>query len=221
MADARQAIASMIAGEQAITQQLQDIGTVITIESNLEWMDANLNRISEANRPAVQADVNNSRTLLLNDKPAEADAARKEAQGKLLGQLSAVLPGKMTAQNMQFNATLPEPPKRQLHERLASFAAGTSPQWQAGKLVGLVLLGLFTLYAKDPTFGSNGLFDYFSIAVWGLSADVAQRTLQGLQLPTCGVHVVQPGNVRGHPKKSSLPQADSRHAPDQTSSRCR
>lgn len=104
-----------------------------TIESNLEWIDANLNRISKANRAAVLAYVNNSRTLLLDDKPAEADAARKEARGKLLGQLSAVLLGKMTAQNMQFNATLPEPPKRQLHERLASSAAGTPIHLQAGK----------------------------------------------------------------------------------------
>lgn len=46
----------------------------------------------------------------------------------------------------------------------------------------LEILGLFTLYAKKSTFGSNGLFDYFSVAVWGLSADIAQRTLQGLQI---------------------------------------
>lgn len=108
---------------------------------------------------------------------------------------AGALPARMTAVNMQFNAVLPQAPKRQIHERIASFAAGAPPQLPVGRhgfvkdlmfvvlLVGLVIVGLYSLYTKNATFGSNGLFDYFSLAVWGLSADVAQRTLQGLQLP--------------------------------------
>jgi hypothetical protein len=51
-------------------------------------------------------------------------------------------------------------------------------------LVGLALLGLQTLYVNSgSTFGSAGLYDYLGLFLWGLSADVAQRTLQNLQMP--------------------------------------
>lgn len=47
----------------------------------------------------------------------------------------------------------------------------------------LVLLGLQTLYINaGATFGAGGLYDYLGLFIWGLSADVAQRTLQNLQL---------------------------------------
>ena len=54
-------------------------------------------------------------------------------------------------------------------------------------LVGLALLGLQTLYVNaGSTFGAGGLYDYLGLFLWGLSADVAQRTLQSLQLPRQG-----------------------------------
>jgi len=50
-------------------------------------------------------------------------------------------------------------------------------------LVGLALLGLQTLYVNaGSTFGADGLYDYLGLFLWGLSADVAQRILQSLQL---------------------------------------
>ncbi len=197
MADARQAIAAMTEGETALTQQLQDIGTAITIESNLEWITANLDRIPPADREAVLSDVNNSRTLLLGDNLSDADVARKKAQADLLSKLSAagLLPQEITAQNMDFNSVPLPSPRRAMYARIASFLAGAPAHLPRGKhafvkdlmsialLVGLIILGLYTLYINNPTFGASRLFDYFGIAVWGLSADVAQRTLQGLQLP--------------------------------------
>jgi hypothetical protein len=48
-------------------------------------------------------------------------------------------------------------------------------------LVGLVILGMQTLYARPGVpFGLNGVFDYLALFVWGVSAEVAQRTLQQL-----------------------------------------
>lgn len=45
-------------------------------------------------------------------------------------------------------------------------------------LVGLVILGLQTLYfSAGTTFGVNGVYDYFGLFVWGVSSEVAQRTL--------------------------------------------
>jgi hypothetical protein len=44
----------------------------------------------------------------------------------------------------------------------------------------LVGLGLKTLYVGNASFGSNGFVDYFGLVLWGLSADVAARTLTTL-----------------------------------------
>lgn len=49
-------------------------------------------------------------------------------------------------------------------------------------LIGLLVVGLNALYIdKGLTFGANPLTDYFALVFWGLSADVASRTLSNLQ----------------------------------------
>lgn len=47
-------------------------------------------------------------------------------------------------------------------------------------LVGLVALGFDTLYAKNAVFGANAISDYVALFFWGVSADVASRTLGNL-----------------------------------------
>ena len=47
----------------------------------------------------------------------------------------------------------------------------------------LVAIGLQTLYLSSATFGSAGVWDYLSLVLWGMSADIAQRTLQDLPAP--------------------------------------
>ena len=47
--------------------------------------------------------------------------------------------------------------------------------------IGLLIVGLYALYVKNSTFGADIVYDYFSLLAWGLSADIAQRTLQNLQ----------------------------------------
>lgn len=50
-------------------------------------------------------------------------------------------------------------------------------------LVLLTLLGLQTLYVNaGATFGVGGLYDYLGLFIWGITADIAQRTL--FNLPT-------------------------------------
>jgi hypothetical protein len=46
-------------------------------------------------------------------------------------------------------------------------------------LLALCAIGLYILYVKVPTFGASGLYEYLGLFVWGLGADVAQRTLTG------------------------------------------
>lgn len=56
------------------------------------------------------------------------------------------------------------------------------PLLYAVLLVGLTIVGLNTLYIeKGETFGSRPLSDYLGLLLWGLSADVASRSLSGLQ----------------------------------------
>jgi hypothetical protein len=52
-------------------------------------------------------------------------------------------------------------------------------------LVFLVFVGLETLYVKEgATFGAGGASDYVALMLWGLSADVASRTLTTLRGPS-------------------------------------
>jgi hypothetical protein len=78
--------------------------------------------------------------------------------------------------------------------RLLAFASGgrilgaRMRYWLLRPLFYLLLLlllsvvGLQSLYINSgATFGSAGFYDYLGLFLWGLSADVAQRTLQSLQ----------------------------------------
>jgi hypothetical protein len=47
--------------------------------------------------------------------------------------------------------------------------------------LGLLVIGFQTLYVNQgATFGSNGIFDYVGLILWGLTADVASRGLGNL-----------------------------------------
>ena len=47
-------------------------------------------------------------------------------------------------------------------------------------LIGLLAVGLKALYIDNPTFGASPFTDFFGLVFWGLSTDVASRTLSGL-----------------------------------------
>ena len=49
-------------------------------------------------------------------------------------------------------------------------------------LILLASVGLYNSYVKNATFGVEGYFDYLALFLWGISADVAQKTLQNLTL---------------------------------------
>lgn len=53
-------------------------------------------------------------------------------------------------------------------------------------LLGLLALGLKTLYLDNPVFGADPFSDFLGLMFWGLSADVASRTLSGLRINTAG-----------------------------------
>jgi F0F1-type ATP synthase membrane subunit b/b' len=49
-------------------------------------------------------------------------------------------------------------------------------------LLGLLALGLKTIYVDNPIFGANPFTDFLGLMFWGLSADMASRTLSGLRI---------------------------------------
>lgn len=49
-------------------------------------------------------------------------------------------------------------------------------------IIGLTLVGLNTLYIeKGETFGARPMSDYLTLFLWGLSADVASRSVSSLR----------------------------------------
>jgi hypothetical protein len=58
-------------------------------------------------------------------------------------------------------------------------------------LLGLVALGMKTLYVDNPVFGVNLFADMLGLIFWGISSDVASRTLSGLQLPNAPAPVTR------------------------------
>ena len=84
----------------------------------------------------------------------------------------------------------------------------------------LILQGFKSFYidAGGAAFGSGGLYDNIPLFLWGLSADVAQRTLQGSSLarwdapppaagPASGTSRPCRTEVRSKPVRSGLPEA--------------
>jgi hypothetical protein len=69
---------------------------------------------------------------------------------------------------------------------LAEQATAEARLWFVRPLLAILLyvllvgVGLKTLYLTDASFGHNGFLDYFGLVLWGLSADVAARTLSSL-----------------------------------------
>ena len=50
-------------------------------------------------------------------------------------------------------------------------------------LIVLASVGFYSSYIGKATFGAEGYFDYLSLFMWGISSDVAQKSLQNITLP--------------------------------------
>jgi len=125
---------------------------------------------------------------------AKADFANAE---KDLDNINNQLPGGTLSPAMEFAApaSIPVmPAKRNPLARSLSWLSGSEPLDGSFLytyirpflflllLVLLASVGLYNSYVKNATFGVEGYFDYLSLFLWGLSADVAQKTLQNLSL---------------------------------------
>lgn len=145
-------------------------------------------KFQDAERAIGEAD-----TLLQQAGMADVDDA--DAQQMRMVQ-NAVADAAEEAERVRKVHEAPPPARPGMPARLLAAVAGTDllsaearflfwrPLFFLLLLVLLVLLGLKTLYIDaGANFGVEGIYDYLGLFLWGLSADVMQRTLQNLQLP--------------------------------------
>ena len=125
-----------------------------------------------------------------------ADAADPAEVVRVESALASAREARITGQEADkvFNVTPARIPGRP--ERLLATLAGSDLMsagarfWVLRPIFFLLLLllltfmGLKSLYIDNGTsFGVGGLYDYLGLFLWGLSADVVQRTLQNVSLP--------------------------------------
>ena len=124
-------------------------------------------------------------TTLMGDENVPDPAVKEAAEAAK----NATIAGPVTAGTIT-------PAKIPLHKRVTRFLADFSgvvddlepetARWVLQPLLwlvlvlGLVALGLKSLYIDNPTFGANAA-DYVSLIFWGMSSDVASRALGSLK----------------------------------------
>jgi hypothetical protein len=193
---ARQDIAAMVKTAGDLTTQVADISTAIDLEKSLERLETQAKSLDPASQADVQTHLDAARSAFLKQDFAGAEKERQNAQGLVLEGLStkpAAAPVRAIMSRLAF-ATRQPTRERPMGLRVTQAIAGSEKTGPEVKfaiakpvlfvllLIGLLVLGMYTLYIKNTTFGADILYDYFSLLAWGLSADVAQRTLQNLPL---------------------------------------
>jgi len=175
--------------------------SLVTLERQLD--KSGLDALSEELEPNIQS----ARQALLDEKIEQAEQLRGEVETRLRqaqedGTMGAAadLFEKLLAAFRDSGARLTEaeatqPPGRPGGDRwgwLAQLMAALSGArlisadvryWLVRPLLWLILLVTLSLLGLQTLYVNAGTDDYLGLFLWGLSADVAQRTLQNLQLP--------------------------------------
>ena len=147
---------------------------------------------------ALERDAHAKETLDAIDQLLDSVAVHGEPKAEGLEQIKTALKG--AALNLEQTANqlsvLPEAPAflESLQELLIDLSGLTEqvrpestfwfvrPLLYFTLLAGLSMVGINTLYVeKGDTFGARPLSDYLGLLLWGLSADVASRSLSSLQ----------------------------------------
>jgi hypothetical protein len=190
--------------EQAVlTQAMRTIELKIDSLLDLKRLKVRVEALSDSDprKPELVKQLGLARVAVFNDDMAAFKAA-VDAINKALGSAGlATMAAELSAvghSGERLESNLREPIWRQRALQgalrafglLVGFNATTRAELQYNLLrptlfvfllVLLSLIGFHTLYVSGaPTFGANGLFDYLGLALWGLAADVAQRTLSNL-----------------------------------------
>ncbi|GAB4424948.1 MAG: hypothetical protein OHK0015_04420 [Chloroflexi bacterium OHK40] len=191
--ESEEAIAARIAQAEAVAEYLVSLDDI-----KQHLIRNNYTSLLERLQPAFQA----AGKLAVQGQIEAANAKRQEIEDALvadsaMGEGDDALVHSRTSGSRLAEAAEPAEQRPRRFDWLAQLLAALTGSPVAGLhwrywllrpllyllLLGLLMLvGLQTLYVNNGvTFGAAGLFDYLGLILWGLSADVAQRTLQDLQ----------------------------------------
>jgi hypothetical protein len=204
-ADARKSLMLRMGQALAYIRALSLPETDISNELDLILRLATDSNILDVLETSIQQEADPNRKAQLSGFLSAARAAILAANAVVaeqnINQINATLSHLHGAAAMMLDARPhpgPQPanPAPNKFARLVSWLSGTAmingdAWYRYGRplmfvllLVLLSLVGLYNSYVKNATFGADGLFDYLSLFLWGISADVAQKTLQNLSLGT-------------------------------------
>lgn len=204
--DLRRRIARAQGTEAEIGAELDTVADQIDSLQEADGLEAQIleSALSDAEKKALQANLESARTKIVEGKPADAAKEIDNVRVALeTGQIEA--PARRAAAmvtDLQTRAAAPKEPRfRKLRSAMAgtlSVLSGTGDEasletiywlWRpllfVFLLAALTIQGLLLLYAGEShqTFGSQGLADYAPLLLWGVGTDVANRTLQQISLP--------------------------------------
>jgi hypothetical protein len=183
-------IRSLAQPEADLTAQLNAILRLASDARKLDQVEPKIKAVTDpAQKTALLALLADARNAIL---VADVSTAERDLSSINNSLSTGKLPAPAAVARL---AAAPVPvPKPNLLIRIICFLAGSNPistDWffQWGRplmflllLILLVFVGLYNSYIRNATFGVESYFDYLSLFMWGLSADVAQRTLQNLYL---------------------------------------
>ena len=180
--------------DTAITTDVEAIAAVTLTSLRFDRLVNIVEQMSDpTKRDEMRKRANDIRQLILTGQTKDAETQLTNAEGAG-GAPQAMRMPVLEAPPPAPVGTSRAEPREQWIVRTLSFLAGTRGpatarvKYAAVKpalffvlLVVLCLTGFNTLYVKAPAgFGSAGLFDLLGLFMWGLTADVAQSTLQRL-----------------------------------------
>ena len=189
-------IETMIASTATLGMDLDEIASLITVAKRLDAIRLESVQAGPKALPTITQHLDQARQALFDEDLKAADTEAKTARALIfVGTPPADLPRIFEfAARPKFGVrpgqSVPQAPPRGL--RFVRTLAGTESDPRIGwyaylkpvlsllLLIALVMVGLYGMYFKNTVFGADWLYDYFGLLVWGVSADVAQRTLQTL-----------------------------------------
>ncbi len=194
--------AEAVTAVNAIAARMSTLGELRQIEARLTGKEQN------PAVPPILADIRQARENLSLGRDNEAKALLPRIKDAIAALAAAAQAGFADAEDLSDVVARVDAAStaagvlgtaREKSDRLRSslvMLSGLSDQFRAeatlflarpilwlALLLGLLALGLKTLYVDNPIFGVNPFTDFLGLMFWGLSADIASRTLSGLQLP--------------------------------------
>jgi hypothetical protein len=169
--------------------------------SNVTLREEIIGKVDAAAKASLEGEAGECERLIteieISLRQAHVNVADDAVAGAHVeGALNSALNASAASEEAREVHEMPPPPSPGVPQRLLAALSGADlmsagarywvwkPVFFLLLLALLTLLGLKTLYIDNgANFGVGGIYDYLGLFLWGLSAEVVQRTLQNLPTP--------------------------------------